>query len=216
MTDLISQLGNLGIVPVVKIDMAKDAVPLARALLDGGLPCAEITFRTDAAAESIRLISAEFPQMLIGAGTILTVTQAKDAIAAGATFIVTPGFDADIVDYCLSVDMPILPGVITPTEINLALNKGLDVLKFFPAEAAGGVTMLKALGGPYGAVRFMPTGGINPNNLGNYLNLSSVVACGGSWMVKAALIAEGDFAQITQLAADAVALAQQGRHPKSN
>lgn len=205
MNPILQKIGTLGVVPVVTIEKAEEAIPLARALVAGGLPCAEITFRTAAAAEAIRLIAADNPTMIVGAGTVLSIEQAQTAINAGAKFIVTPGFDATVVDYCLKNYVPITPGVITPTEINMALNKGLRLLKFFPAEAAGGVNMLQALSAPFGHVRFMPTGGINLNNLDDYLSVPSVHACGGSWLVSRKLINAGDFAAVTNLASEAVA-----------
>jgi 2-dehydro-3-deoxyphosphogluconate aldolase/(4S)-4-hydroxy-2-oxoglutarate aldolase len=204
MNEIIQKLGQIGIIPVIAIEDASSAVPLGQALLDGGLPCAEITFRTAAASDAIREISAAHPDILVGAGTVLTVSQAESAKASGARFIVTPGFDARVVDWCLANDMAITPGVMTPTDINLALNKNLTVLKFFPAEAAGGVKTLKAIGGPYAGVKFIPTGGISIDNLAEYLSLPMVHACGGSFMVKKQVIAAGDFAAITRLARAAV------------
>jgi len=206
MNDLFEKLGSLGVVPVVSLDRVEDAEPLAAALIEGGLPCAEITFRTAAARESIARVSTRFPEMLLGAGTVLTVDQAKQAKDAGAVFAVTPGFDEQVVDWCLANKLPILPGVVTPTEINMALRKGLDRLKFFPAEACGGIRLLKSLGPPYGSVRFVPTGGINSDNLGNYLTLPNVIACGGSWMVGKKLISAGDFEKIARITSEAVAL----------
>ncbi len=211
MNKTLQQLGNLSLVPVVALENAEDAPRLGHALLKGGLPCAEITFRTAAAQEAIRLMAAECPQVLVGAGTVLTVAQAEQAALAGAKFIVTPGFDDAVVDWCINNNIPITPGVVTPTEINMALKKGLNILKFFPAEASGGVKMLKAIGGPYQDVKFIPTGGINANNLADYLSLPSVHACGGSWMVKKQLIAKGAFDQITALTREAVNLARQAR-----
>jgi len=204
MTDVLSQIEALGVVPVVVIEDAANAVPLGQALLDGGLPCAEITFRTAAAADAIRSLAATYPEILVGAGTVLTVEQAGAAASAGAKFIVTPGFDAAVVDWCLANKLPVTPGVMTPTDINQALNKSLSVLKFFPAEAAGGVKTLKAISAPYGGVRFIPTGGINLTNLPDYLSLPAVVACGGSWLVKKQLIADRAFDRIRDLAAEAV------------
>lgn len=204
MPDVIQQIELLGIIPVVKIDRATDAIPLGRALLDGGLPCAEITFRTSAAEEVIRTLTTQFPEMLIGAGTVLTVEQAERAIAAGAKFIVSPGFNEPVVDYCLANGVPIMPGVCTPTDVQAALAKGLTVLKFFPAETAGGLPMLKAISAPFGHVRFIPTGGINAANLNEYLAFGKVIACGGSWMVKDELISSGNFAEITRLTREAV------------
>lgn len=211
MDEIVRRLGEIGIIPVVAIDDAATAVSLGQALLDGGLPCAEITFRTAAAAAAIENMSAAHPEILVGAGTVLTVEQAKQAKAAGATFIVTPGFDAAVVDWCLENGMPITPGVMTPTDINQALAKGLRVLKFFPAEAAGGIKALKAIGGPYVGIKFIPTGGINANNLADYLRLSMVHACGGSFMVTKQLIAAGKFDEIRDLAKTAVNIVQSTR-----
>ncbi|MFT5196526.1 MAG: 2-dehydro-3-deoxyphosphogluconate aldolase/(4S)-4-hydroxy-2-oxoglutarate aldolase [Cellvibrionaceae bacterium] len=214
MSDVMQRLGEIGIVPVVAIKDAADAADLGHALVAGNLPCAEITFRTPAAAEAIRQMSAACPDMCVGAGTVLTVAQAEVALANGAQFIVTPGFDGAIVDWCLANDMPIVPGVMTPTEINMALNKGLEVVKFFPAEIAGGVKALKAIGAPYGNVRFMPTGGINPANLPDYLALPNVVACGGSWMVKNELINGRRFDEISQLSQAGINIVQKTRDEK--
>ncbi len=205
MNSILEQLGDMGVIPVVAIQNAADAPALAQALLDGGLPCAEITFRTAAAVDAIRSISRGFPEMLVGAGTVLTVEQAQTAVAAGARFIVSPGLDPAVVDWCLAKEVAVMPGVVTPTEISLALKKGLKVLKFFPAEASGGVRTLKAIGGPFTGVKFIPTGGINLDNLGDYLSLPLVHACGGSWLVKKSLISAGDFAAIVRLAQEAVA-----------
>lgn len=206
MNTIIENLGRIGIIPVVAIEDAGHAPELGRALLAGGLPCAEITFRTAAAAAAIEQLSAAHPDILLGAGTVLTVEQAKTAVSAGAKFIVTPGFDTAVVDYCLAQAVPIIPGVMTPTEINLALGKGLRVLKFFPAEAAGGIRTLKAVAGPYAGVRFIPTGGITADNLASYLELPMVHACGGSFMVPKRVIAAGQFDKITALSAAAVAI----------
>ena len=211
MNKILNRLGTMSVVPVVAIEDAADAPKLGRALMAGGLPCAEITFRTAAAEEAIRAMTAETPEVLVGAGTVLTVEQAETAVSAGAKFIVTPGFDAAVVDYCIENSVPITPGVMTPTEINMALNKGLRLLKFFPAEAAGGVKTLKAIGGPYSGVTFIPTGGISPANLADYLALPMVHACGGSWLVKKQLISGGEFGKIEKLAAEAVTLVQQLR-----
>lgn len=181
---------------MIVIDDPLDAVPLALALTEGGLPCAEVTFRTPNAAESIRRMVGEFPTMLVGAGTVLTPEQAVRARDAGARFIVTPGFNPAVVDYCLEQQISIYPGVCTPTEIEMALGRGLQVLKFFPAEAAGGLAFLKAVAAPYVGVEFMPTGGINLDNLGDYLRFKRVVACGGSWMAPNELIAQKRFDEI--------------------
>ena len=211
MNEIMQEIGRIGIVPVVAIDDAADAVPLGQALTDAGLPCAEITFRTAAAADAIKAMSDAFPDMLVGAGTVLTVAQAEQAKAAGVKFIVTPGFDAAVVDWCLANDVPITPGVMTPTDINQALAKGLSLLKFFPAEVAGGTKALKAIGGPYVGIKFIPTGGINANNLTDYLSLPMVHACGGSFMVKKQMIADGEFETITEMARAAVGIVQSAR-----
>ena len=199
-------LEEYGVVPVVVIKNKEDAIPLADALYKGGLSCAEVTFRTDAAEESIRLMTEKYPDMLVGAGTVLTIDQVKRATGAGAKFIVSPGFDPEIVDYCLENNIPVFPGCITPSEVAQAVKRGLKVIKFFPAEQAGGVAMIKAMGAPYGMVKFMPTGGISAKNLAEYLSCSNIVCCGGSWMVKGDLIAEGNFDKITELTKEAVAL----------
>ncbi len=197
--------------PVIAIDRPQDAVPLARALLDGGIGCAEITFRTPAAAGAIRRIANDVSELLVGAGTIRSVQQAEQAVAAGAQYIVAPGFDATVVDWCQERQVPVLPGVATPTEINMALAKGLSVLKFFPAEELGGIGMLKALYGPYPDVRFIPTGGINTTNLTDYLALPNVLACGGSWMATATMITTGHFDEIARMSRHARVLVRQAR-----
>lgn len=204
MVDIFKQIADFGIVPVVKIDQAKDAVPLARALQEGGLPLAEVTFRTAAAEESIRNITTAMSDLLVGAGTVLTVEQAEQALRAGAKFIVTPGFSAKVVQFCLERKVPITPGVATPTEIQMALEQGLEVVKFFPADALGGIKTLKALSAPFGAVKFIPTGGINADNIAEYILFPKVVACGGTWMVKDDLIKSGKFEEITRLTREAV------------
>ena len=182
---------------------AKDAVPLATALVEGGLPCAEVTFRTEAAEESIRLMTEQFPEMLVGAGTVLTVEQVDAAVRTGAKFIVSPGFDAEIVDYCLKNEIPVFPGCISPSEVAQAVKRGLKVVKFFPAEPAGGISMIKAMAAPYAGLKFMPTGGINAKNLGEYLSCDKIVCCGGSWMVKGELVKTGEFNKIRQLTEEA-------------
>ena len=211
MTELLERLGRLGVVPVVKIERAEDAVELGRALLAGGLPCAEITFRTAAAEEAIQRISSSLPEIIVGAGTVLSVDQASRAVSAGARFIVSPGFNPKVVDWCLKHEAPVIPGVATPTEIDMALEKGVEILKFFPAERLGGVAMLKALAAPYGGVRFMPTGGINQGNLADYLAQPSVHCCGGSWLVKANLISMGRFDEITRLTREAMSVVRRVR-----
>lgn len=192
MNDVLRKIQLMGIVPVVKLDDAKDAVPLAKALCDGGLPCAEVTFRTAAAEESIRLMREAFPHMLIGAGTVLTTEQVDLAVNAGATFIVSPGLNPKVVRYCVDKGIPITPGCSAPSDVEVAIELGLEVVKFFPAEAAGGLAMIKAMAGPYVNMKFMPTGGINANNLTSYLDFPKVIACGGSWMVKDDIIKAGN------------------------
>ena len=206
MMDLAEKFQKIGVVPVVVLEDVKDAVPLAEALVEGGLPCAEVTFRTEAAEESIRLMAEQFPDMLVGAGTVLTKEQVDAAVAAGAKFIVSPGFDPEIVDYCLEKNIPIYPGCITPSEVAQAVKRGLEVVKFFPAEQFGGVSTIKALAAPYVGVKFMPTGGVNAKNLDSYLSCDKIVACGGSWMVKGDLVAEGKFDEIKSLVEEAVEL----------
>lgn len=211
MENLIKKISETGIIPVVKLDSAEDAVPLARALKNGGLCCAEVTFRTDAAEESIRRIAKEFPDFFIAAGTVLTPEQADAAMAAGAAFVVSPGLNPEVVKHCNAKGYPIIPGVCTPTEVEAAMSLGLTYLKFFPAEAAGGVKMIKAMAAPYTRVRFMPTGGIGVKNLAEYLSCKAVYACGGSWMVPSDKIAEGKFDEIEQLTREAVELLKEIR-----
>lgn len=205
------KIAELGIVPVVVLNDAKDAAPLAKALVEGGLPCAEVTFRTDAAEESIRIMSEEFPDMFVGAGTVLTIDQVDRAVAAGAKFIVSPGFDPEVVDYCISKEIPVFPGIITPSELAQAVKRGLKVVKFFPAEQYGGVATIKALAAPFTGMKFMPTGGISAKNLRDYLSCDKIIACGGSWMVKGDLVKAGEFDKIRDLTAEAVALAKEIR-----
>lgn len=204
MNSILEEISNIGIVPVIKLDDAKDALPLAKALCEGGLYCAEITFRTSAAEESIRLITKEFPDMLVGAGTVLTTEQVSDAVNAGARFIVSPGFNPDVVKYCIDKDIPVIPGCSTPSDVEHAIALGLEVVKFFPAEAAGGLPMIKAMSAPYTGVKFMPTGGINADNINSYLAFSKIIACGGSFMVKDSFVKNGEFDKITELTRQAV------------
>lgn len=203
MNEVLKKIGSTGIVPVVVLNNVNDAEPLAESLIKGGLPCAEVTFRTDAAEESIKMMTTKFPDMFVGAGTVLTTEQVDRAIGAGAKFIVSPGFNPKVVEYCLKNDYPITPGIMTPTEIEMALGFGLDVVKFFPAENAGGLKMIKAMSAPYTMMKFMPTGGINAVNVRDYLACDKILACGGSWMVKGDLIKEGNFAEIEKLTAEA-------------
>ncbi|MBD9625031.1 bifunctional 4-hydroxy-2-oxoglutarate aldolase/2-dehydro-3-deoxy-phosphogluconate aldolase [Ensifer sp. ENS06] len=209
-TDVQSRISAARLLPVVVLERAQDAVPLARALLEGGLPVAEVTFRTDEAAEAISRIRKDVPGMLVGAGTVLTKAQLADASAAGAQFIVTPGFNPAIVEAAQAAGLSIVPGVNNPTGVEQAMAAGLEVVKFFPAEPSGGVPFIKALTGPYPGMRFVPTGGIGPDNLASYLALPAVMACGGSWMVDAKLIRDGKFEEISRLTAEAVALTRKG------
>lgn len=202
---IIQTLRQHRLVPVVVLDSVQSAGPLAEALIGGGLPVAEVTLRTDAAEASIKVMS-KYEGLLVGAGTVLTVEQAKRAIGAGATFIVTPGTNPPVVKYCLEQGVPITPGVATPTDIDLAIGLGVEVLKFFPAEAYGGVKTLKALSAPYGGVKFIPTGGVSPENLRDYLALPSVLACGGSWMVERKLVNAGEFGKVKELVKEAVGM----------
>ena len=201
---MINELYSIGLIPVIKIENAEDAVPLAKALIDGGLPAAEITFRTKCAAEAIKNITDAYPDMLVGAGTVLTTEQVDAAIAAGSKFIVSPGLNPKTVSYCLSKGVPMLPGCANPSDVEAALELGLTTVKFFPAEAVGGLKMLKAMAAPYGQLTFMPTGGINENNLLDYLKFNKIIACGGSFMVNEDLIKAKDWAAITALTKNAV------------
>jgi len=203
---ILEKIGELGIVPVVKIEKAEDALPLGRALIDGDLPIAEITFRTSAAEESIKSLTKELPTLLVGAGTVLTIEQVKEAVSAGAQFIVSPGFNSKVVDYCLENNIPVTPGINNPTQIEMALERGIEVVKFFPAEASGGLPLLESMSAPYTGIKFIPTGGINLNNLTSYLSNNKVHACGGSWMVKPELISSGNFDEITRLTKEAVSI----------
>ena len=202
--DMFKTIYELGIIPVVAIDDADKAVPLAKALSEGGLPAAEITFRTAAAEESIRRIVAECPDVLVGAGTVLTKEQADRAVAAGAKFIVTPGFNPEMIAYIKSLGIPMMPGAATPGEMEQAMSMGLNNIKFFPAEANGGVAKLKALAGPYQAAKWMPTGGVNAKNLNDYLSFDRIIACGGTWLATGADIAEGNWEGITKKCKEAV------------
>lgn len=206
MNEVLKKMGQIGIIPVVVLNDVKDAKPLAKALLDGGLPCAEVTFRTEAAEESIRVMAEEYPQLLVGAGTVLTTEQVDRAIAAGAKFIVSPGLNPKVVRYCLDKGVPVTPGVVTPGEIEKALELGLDVVKFFPAEPSGGLPMIKAMAAAYTKLKFMPTGGISAGNVVDYLKSDKILACGGSWMVKGDMIAAGEFDKITELCREAAEL----------
>nr|WP_296030479.1 bifunctional 4-hydroxy-2-oxoglutarate aldolase/2-dehydro-3-deoxy-phosphogluconate aldolase [uncultured Dorea sp.] len=199
---------ELKVVPVVVLDDAKDAEPLAKALVEGGLPCAEVTFRTEEAAESIRIMTEVYPDMLVGAGTVLTTEQVDKAVESGAKFIVSPGFDPEIVDYCIEKNIPVFPGCISPSEVAQAVKRGLKVVKFFPAEQSGGLAMIKAMAAPYNMLKFMPTGGINTKNLKDYLACDKILCCGGSWMVKGDMIKAGEFEKIKKLTREAKELAE--------
>ena len=203
--ELLKQIECMGILPVIKLNDAKDAVPLAKALCEGGLPCAEVTFRTDAAKESIAEMTKAYPEMLVGAGTVLNTDQVDAAVEAGAKFIVSPGLNPDTVEYCVKKGIPILPGCSSPSDIEQAIKYGLNVVKFFPAEAAGGLKAIKAMAAPYSQIRFMPTGGINTKNLADYLSCDKILCCGGSWMVKGDMIKAGEFDKITAMTKEAVA-----------
>lgn len=211
MNPLLEQIKQYGIVPVVVLEDVEAARPLAKALCEGGLPVAEITFRTKAAAKVIKIMSEEFPQMLIGAGTILNAEQVDAATEAGAKFIVSPGFNPRTVQYCADRKVLIIPGCSNPSNVELAIENGLEAVKFFPAEQAGGLSMIKAMSAPYGNIQFMPTGGLNVSNIRDYLSFEKIIACGGSWMVKEELIKKGDFSAITRLTEEAAAIVKKIR-----
>jgi 2-dehydro-3-deoxyphosphogluconate aldolase/(4S)-4-hydroxy-2-oxoglutarate aldolase len=204
MNEVLEKLGRIGIVPVIKIDDVEKALPLARALQAGGIPCAEITFRTAQGEEAIRRVHQGLPEILLGAGTVLTTEQVDRAVDAGAQFIVSPGFNPKVVAHCIKRGIPITPGCSNPSDIEAALEAGLDVVKFFPAEPSGGLAYIKAVAAPYPGLKFMPTGGISPANIGTYLAYEKILACGGSWMVGADLLDAGNFDAITALCKEAV------------
>ena len=204
--DINKKIEALGIVPVVVLNDANDAVPLCKALAEGGLPVAEITFRTAAAEESIRRVTAELPDVLVGAGTVLTTEQVDRAVAAGAKFIVSPGLNPTTVKYCQEIGVPVCPGTANPSDIELALSLGLKSVKFFPAEAAGGLKYIKSIAAPYGDVTFMPTGGVNEKNLLDYLSFSKILCCGGTWMVPGDAVKAKDWDRVKALTASAVQL----------
>lgn len=211
MKELLERIGEIGIVPVVVLNDVKDAEPLAQALCDGGLPCAEVTFRTDAAEGSIRRMTKSFPDMLVGAGTVLTIDQVDRAVAAGAKFIVSPGLNPKIVKYCNEKGVLIIPGCANPSDVEQAIENGLSVVKFFPAEQAGGLNYIKAIAAPYTGLKFMPTGGINPKNVRSYLAYDKILACGGSWMVKGDLVQAGEFDKVRELVKEAVEIVKESR-----
>lgn len=211
MENVLKKIEAAGVVPVIAIDSADKAVPLAKALIAGGIPCAEITFRTAAGPEAIRRIAQEVPEVLVGAGTVLTSRQADEAVAAGARFVVSPGFNPRVVDHCLANGVHIVPGCATPSDMEQAVERGLAAVKFFPAEPAGGIAYLRAVAAPYPMLRFMPTGGIAPDNLAQYLAFPKVFACGGSWMVQRELVAQGCYERISELCKQAVAITRAAR-----
>ena len=222
MNNIIKKIQSIGVIPVVKIDKIEDAIPLAKALCEGGLPCAEVTFRTSVAKEAIKEIVQAYPNMLVGAGTVLNIKQVDEAIEAGAKFIVSPGLNTKVVEYCNKKGVLMVPGCSNPSDVEEAIQLGLDVVKFFPAEAAGGLKMIKAMAAPYGNIKFMPTGGINLNNLESYLSFDKIIACGGTWMVTSELIESGNFEEIKKLTREAVEqmlgfeLLHVGIHPTEN
>ena len=210
MSAILDQIEKMRVVPVVAIENAQDTMQLADMLIEGGLPCAEITFRTAVAVDAMRIM-AQRGDILVGAGTVLKVDQVKAAVDVGARFMVSPGFNPKVVGYCVENNITVTPGISTPSDIEAALEFGLEVLKFFPAEAFGGLKTLKAMSGPYGAVKFIPTGGINPSNLVDYLQFPKTLACGGTWLAKSNLIFEGKFDQILSNAREAVELVKKAR-----
>ena len=214
MNEIVKQFEDMRVIPVVAIENAADAMPLADALIEGGLPCAEITFRTAAAADAIRSV-AKREDILVGAGTVLKVEQVKTAVDAGARFIVAPGFNPKVVAYCVENGITVTPGVCTPSDIEAALDFGVELLKFFPAEAFGGLKTLKAMSGPYTSVKFVPTGGISPDNLYDYLQFPKVLACGGTWVAKSNLISEHRFEEIVKNASEAVKIVEKFKQSTS-
>lgn len=210
MKSIEERLEELKVIPVVKLDRAEDGIPLAKSLIDGGIPAAEITFRTACAREAIEAVSRQFPDMFVGAGTVLNTNQADAAIRAGAKFIVSPGFDPSIVRFCQGKGIPVLPGCVTATEVQQAISLGLKILKFFPAEQAGGLKVIKALSAPFPQIRWMPTGGISLKNLKDYLGFPKIIACGGSYLAKNTDIDAGNWEGITELCRQTVALVHGG------
>lgn len=211
MKDSLNRFQHTGVVPVVVLDDAKDAVPTAKALLAGGVDVMEITFRTAAAADSIKAVSEGCPDMLVGAGTVITLNQCKQALECGAKFIVSPGFDPEVVAWCVERNVPITPGCVTPTEIMAAMKLGLNVVKFFPAGVYGGLKAMKSLSAPFGGVKFIPTGGIDAKNLKEYLEAPFVHAVGGSWLCPKKEIAVGNFDAITALCREASEIVKEVR-----
>ena len=211
MSDILSQIQEIGIVPVVKLNNVEKAIPLCKALMSGGINVAEITFRTECAGEIIKKITIDCSEMIVGAGTIINVEQAKLAIECGAKFIVSPGFSRDIVKYCQSQNIPVIPGCITPSEIMQAIDCGLNVVKFFPAKEFGGLSTMKSLSAPFGQIKFMPTGGISLDNLKEFISAKFIVACGGTYMVKDDLINNDKFEEITNLSKQSINIIKEAR-----
>ena len=209
--DVTTRLARAGVVPVVVLEHAKDAVPTAKAMAAGGIDVMEITFRTAAAADSIRAVSENCPEMLVGAGTVITLEQCKNAVESGAKFIVAPGFDEEVVRWCVENNVPVTPGCVTPTEIMAAMKLGLKVVKFFPAGVYGGLSAMKALSGPFGGIKFIPTGGVNAQNLAEYISAPFIHAVGGSWVCPKADISAGNFEKITALCREAHATVTEAR-----
>jgi 2-dehydro-3-deoxyphosphogluconate aldolase/(4S)-4-hydroxy-2-oxoglutarate aldolase len=205
-------IGRLGVLPVVEVPTADAAAPLAEALIAGGMPAAEITLRTEAGLEALRTMRRLQPDMLVGAGTVRTVEDAKRVVDAGAQFIVSPGTNPEVNEYACAQGVPVLSGACTPTEVDLALRSGASAVKFFPAEAMGGIPVLKALAGPFRDVSFVPTGGVKPENLADYLSLPNVLGCGGTWITGGSLIADGRFDRIEQFAREAVSIVAEARN----
>lgn len=212
--DVYEKIKELKLIPVVIINNIEHAIPLGKALLEAGLPVIEITFRTEAAAESITQIVKRIPELFVGAGTVLKVEQVEAAVNAGSQFIVTPGFNPQVVDYCVENNITIIPGLNTPTMVEWALERGITLVKFFPADISGGPKMLKVLSGPYPTMKFIPTGGINNSNMIDYLKLDNVMAVGGSWIVKKELIESGKFDEIMKLIKEALSLIKSKVSPK--
>lgn len=211
MHDVLTRIGELGLVPVARFDRADDAVPVGRALLAGDLPLLEVALRTEAAVPAIARLTTELPELLVGAGTVLTEQQAEQATGAGARFLVSPGYDPQLVDRCLERGLVLVPGTNSPTGIQMALAQGLGLVKFFPAEASGGLPLLRAMAAPFSGISFLPTGGIGPHNLEVYLRCPVVLACGGSWLVRPELVAEGRGREVTRLAREALSIVQLAR-----
>ena len=209
--DVLNRLALAGVVPVVVLENAKDAVPTAKAMVAGGIDVMEITFRTAAAADSIKAVSENCPEMLVGAGTVITLEQCKKAVESGAKFIVAPGFDEEVVRWCVENHVPVTPGCVTPTEIMAAMKLGIQIIKFFPAGVYGGLSAMKALSGPFGGIKFIPTGGVNAQNLAEYLAAPFIHAVGGSWVCPKADISAGNFEKITALCREAHATVTEAR-----